>query len=876
MKGKIVKLCMALVLSGNTLFTNVASFSALEIEETTDEKPGEILGNELEQAEGEMVGEAHETNDEQNESHDQIEEENQNDMQNPINEEQQNDIQHLVDEEQQDQVHSKTNEEPQNSIYNQIDEEQPDQIHSKTNEEPQNDIYNQIDEEQPDQIHSKTNEEPQNDIYNRINEEKQSDIQNEHDIASGTLGSSKWRIDSDGVLYIGGGDFYLPTGFSPWDSYKNVINKIVFEDVVQASGVLNSFFVNLSKVQSIENFHLFDTSRVHMVNAMFENMFDLTSLDLSNFDTSRVTSMNLIFSFTSRLTTLDLSNFDTSAVTDMRGMFVRTGATTLDLSSFDTRAVTDMGMMFYGIKAPTLDVSHFNTSAVLDMSGMFLDANELTTLDIRNFDTSAVTDMSNMFSGTRALTTLDVRNFNTSSVTNMTSMFSGTRALTKLDLSNFDTSSVTNMSGMFSGASALTTLDLRDFDTSAVTNMSFMFSGAKALKTLDLRNFDTSAVTNMSNMFLGITALSSLTLGPDFHFHSDAGLPEIEANDMYTGYWQNIGKGTAKNPQGEYVFTSAELMDQYDGTKMADTFVWQPRHPIPAKYVLDGENVVINIKDIDENLDILSLANVTAVNENDDTEIVTPIVLENNIDKDKAGVYEVYFGIENDNTVQKKIKVFVVDDSTIIDADYIVYANDFDFNFTERKNLTEKLVKQLGHIQAFEISTGNPLHEYVHIDTNDLSVIHEMDKPQVCLINLQLDTETRKILQGTIRVNLVDDRGNDSINGEENDPTKDDPTKDDMGKDDTTKEDPTEDDITKDNTVSTAIKEKQTEESTIADKETLSSKEKNNEKENPKNNLPKTNEQTIHPFLGLPFLFGSLILYFWKKRQKFTDHKRAK
>lgn len=579
------------------------------------------------------------------------------------------------------------------------------------NEEQQNDIQHLVDEEQSDQIQSKTNEEPQNDIHNRINEEEQSEIQNEHDIASGTLGSSKWRIDSDGVLYIGGGNFPPSTDFFLWNSYKNVINKIVFEDAVQASGVMNLFFINFSKVKSIENLPLLDTSMVTMVDGMFENMFALTSLDLSN------------------------------------------------------------------------------------------------------------------------------------------------------------------------------------FDTSAVTNMSSMFSGASALTTLDLRHFDTSAVTNMSNMFSGTTELSSLTLGSDFHFLPGAGLPDIEANDTYTGYWQNIGKGTAKNPQGEYVFTSAELMDQYDGTKMADTFVWQPRHPIPAKYVLDGENVVINIKDIDEILDIFSLANVTAVNENDDTEIVTPIILENNIDKDKAGVYEVYFGIKNDNTVQKKIKVFIVDDSTIIDTDYIVYANDFDFNFTERKNLTEKLVKQLGHIQAFEISTGNPLHEYVHIDTNDLSVIHEMDKPQVCLINLQLDTETRKILQGTIHVNLVDDRGNDSINGEENDPTKDDPTKDDMEKDDTekedpakddvakddsTKEDPTEDDITKDNTVSTTIKEKQTEESTIADKETLSSKEKNNEKENPKNNLPKTNEQTIHPFLELPFSFGSLILYFWKKRQKFMDHKRAK
>ena len=39
--------------------------------------------------------------------------------------------------------------------------------------------------------------------------------------------------------------------------------------------------------------------------------------------------------------------------------------------------------------------------------------------------------------------------------------------------------------------------------------------------------------------------------------------------------WQNIGAGTVKNQAGAHVFTSAELMAQFDGETMADTFVRQ-------------------------------------------------------------------------------------------------------------------------------------------------------------------------------------------------------------------------------------------------------------------------------------------------------------
>jgi len=128
------------------------------------------------------------------------------------------------------------------------------------------------------------------------------------------------------------------------------------------------------------------------------------------------------------------------------------------------------------------------------------------------------------------------------------------------------------------------------FDTSNVQIMDGMFSSASGLTSLDLSGWDTGNVRFMSGMFSRTTSLRELTLGENFHFVGNAGLPPVPQNDDFTGYWQNVGDGTASNPQGKFVFTSAELMAQYDGATMADTWVWQPeeRVAIPVTNIADG------------------------------------------------------------------------------------------------------------------------------------------------------------------------------------------------------------------------------------------------------------------------------------------------
>ncbi|ENE8480231.1 BspA family leucine-rich repeat surface protein [Listeria monocytogenes] len=279
-------------------------------------------------------------------------------------------------------------------------------------------------------------------------------------------------------------------------------------------------------------------------------------------------------------------NFDdtTGTLTISGGTLVNPSNSIQDLTGIPVSEITDIVLedkvfasgscsgLFYNSVATSLDLSNFDTSKVSYMNEMF-SRSAVTSLDLSNFDTSNVLSMMNMFYSSAA-TSIDVSNFDTSNVTTMRNMFSGSAA-TSIDVSNFNTSNVTTMYGMFSG-SAVTSIDVSNFDTSNVTNMSYMFSRS-AVTTLDVSSFNTSKVTNMTDMFSGTQQLQNITLGNQFQFLSaNAGLPNPTPTADYTGKWQNVGNGTVNDPKGVFAGTATELMSTYDGSTMADTYVWQP------------------------------------------------------------------------------------------------------------------------------------------------------------------------------------------------------------------------------------------------------------------------------------------------------------
>jgi len=275
------------------------------------------------------------------------------------------------------------------------------------------------------------------------------------------------------------------------------------------------------------------------------------------------------------------------------------------LNVISTRAFGDMIDVASGVTRMEniINWEYVNKSHITDMGSMFswlgggvtgaYPRHNLSHI-LATFDTSDVTNMSRMFSNARTGATLYLQNWDTGNVTNMYRMFDGAR-MSSLSVADWDVSSITDMSRMFARTFFLTSLDLSGWDTSNVTDMSEMFSKMSGsivedalphhyfsrLVSLNLSSFDTRNVENMSNMFYRTQSLRELHLGYHFYFitaegSNCVGLPPVPQNDRFTGYWQNVYTGTVSNPQGIHVLTSDQLVQYFDGSTMADIWVWQP------------------------------------------------------------------------------------------------------------------------------------------------------------------------------------------------------------------------------------------------------------------------------------------------------------
>ena len=209
-----------------------------------------------------------------------------------------------------------------------------------------------------------------------------------------------------------------------------------------------------------------------------------------SFKTYAPTSLkNFFYNCTSLETISGLEYLNTANITDMGSMFQDCyNLKSLDLTKFDTKNVSSMYFMFYNCPNLTsLDLTNFNTKNVKNMNGMFGDCTHLTSLVITNFNTAKVTNMGNMFLGCSNLTSLDLTNFNTAKVTDMHGMFNGCSALISLDLTNFNTAEVRNMNRMFNmldkSSTALTTIYVSDnFVTTNVQDGKNMFKNCTKLK----------------------------------------------------------------------------------------------------------------------------------------------------------------------------------------------------------------------------------------------------------------------------------------------------------------------------------------------------------------------------------------------------------
>lgn len=266
-------------------------------------------------------------------------------------------------------------------------------------------------------------------------------------VASGTWGTCYWEINKDGVLtiypgigettyqgvsqYDGVSSFY----HSPWCGYVHLITKVV---CLKRGGKM--------VVAPEDSSYLFD------------NFYEMKSIDLSGLDTSKVKNMFGMFDGCSSLTSLDLSVLDTSMVENM------------------TRLLSDC------VSLESVKLSGLKTSKVERMNSVFSGCSSLKTLDLSGFDTSSVTQFYYTFSGCSSLVSLDVSGFDTTNAYFMNDMFSDCSSLVSLDLARFDTANVVDASNMFSGCSSLKTIKASSgWSTVHLTESDDMFKGCKNL-----------------------------------------------------------------------------------------------------------------------------------------------------------------------------------------------------------------------------------------------------------------------------------------------------------------------------------------------------------------------------------------------------------
>ena len=345
------------------------------------------------------------------------------------------------------------------------------------------------------------------------------------------------------------------------------IKNIVFEESFKtyAPTSLKEFFYNCTSLETISGLEYLNTANITDMSSMFQNCYNLKSLDFTNFDTKNVSNMYFMFYNCPNLTSLDLTDFNTKNVKNMYGMFGDcSNLNSLDITNFNTAKVTDMGNMFLGCSNLTsLDLTNFNTAKVTDMQGMFKGCSALTSLDLTNFNTTEVRDMNRMFymldESSTALTTIYVSdNFVTTNVQNGEKMFKNCTKLkgfkkyflldTDHQYANYKTGYFTSGCGYaeFDNATGTLTFSYKGvkpegaYDLNAeafrpqwkniettvkkvVFNASFAnakpticyawFYNNSNLTTIEgLEYLNTEDVTNMEYMFAGCSALESLDL----------------------------------------------------------------------------------------------------------------------------------------------------------------------------------------------------------------------------------------------------------------------------------------------------------------------------------------------------------------------------
>lgn len=301
-------------------------------------------------------------------------------------------------------------------------------------------------------------------------------------VQSGTLGTSQWTMNSDGVVTIGAGDWSnVDDVLALFYTLGSTVTGVVIDGKVNAGEDLSYLFFKSPNLATITGFQNIDTSKVTDFSYMFcgTSVADFSSI--SHWDVSDSENFDSMFASNSKVQSIDLSHWELSQTQSikMRRMFAA-----------DTALIS-------------MDLSAWNMSMVTNINGMFA-GNDLNTM---------------------ALKSVDLHGWNLKNVTDMGTMFNFDNSLTSVNMSGWQTSSnLSSVDSMFRGTSSLASLDLSSIDLQGVIRKYMLLSQNKLYDPIP-------------------SSLSTLTLGT-MSVLTDIGLPDIPTGTGYTGKWVNQADAT--------------------------------------------------------------------------------------------------------------------------------------------------------------------------------------------------------------------------------------------------------------------------------------------------------------------------------------------
>ena len=454
-------------------------------------------------------------------------------------------------------------------------------------------------------------------------------------------------------------DLNVGNNNSGWrnDGTNDIVKKVVFDPSFAEARPTTTYgwFYGMQWMKSIEGLEYLNTSEVTLMNYMFYDCSDLTSIDLSHFNTDKVTRMPGLFSYCQKLKSLDLSTFNTAKVEAMDYMFsMCVNLHTIYVGSgWSTETVDDTDDMFYGCtdlvggKGTTYDRDHIG-SEYAHIDGGTSDPGYLSDithapyacytaedatltfyydnrrgprsgktydLNTENNETAWRTDgisanvtkvvFDPSFAEARPTTTYawfrgmtllrpieGMEYLNTSEVTRMDYMFRDCHELTSLDLSHFYTDKVTSMSNMFSLCVYLTSLDLSTFKTANVEAMDSMFHACVSLKTIYVGDgWSTAAVTESGKMFNDCIDLAGDKGTSYDNNHIDKEYAHIDGGASDPGYLSYIAPQTYACYTAENT-TLTFYHDYYRSSRTGTTYALNAGAVEPG-WASDGTNAKV-------------------------------------------------------------------------------------------------------------------------------------------------------------------------------------------------------------------------------------------------------------------------------------------